>query len=443
MTDQVLRGAFDKPIDELILQFVASIECDKALIEVDITGSLAHVWMLEKTGVLSTEQAVKIRNGLLQILDEGIELKLEHEDVHMNIEKRLQELIGDDAKLLHTARSRNDQVALDLRLFVAKAQTDLISGLKALCQALVEQSRKHHDVIMPGYTHLQRAQPVLLAHVLLSFAEGLTRDIARLQPNLISPLGAGALAGTAIPINPSTSAQLLGAKGHFTNSIDAVSDRDFAVEFVFACSLTAVHLSQLAENLILWCTSEFGFIKLPDELTTGSSIMPQKKNPDCLELVRGKAGMFVGELVNLLTTLKALPFGYNRDLQETKPPVVRTAQTLKEAIAVCTLAIAKMEVCQEAMFQAASDENLLATDIAEFLVKQGVPFREAHSRVAALVKYGKPFSKLTIDEWQQAGVDPAVVELLNPLTSVTNRNSPGGTSPIQVQAQLLAKEKLL
>ncbi|HNB72512.1 MAG TPA: lyase family protein, partial [Acidobacteriota bacterium] len=252
MTEQVLRGAFDKPIDELILQFVASIECDKALIEVDITGSLAHVWMLEKTGVLSTEQAVKIRNGLLQILDEGIELKLEHEDVHMNIEKRLQELIGDDAKLLHTARSRNDQVALDLRLFVAQAQTDLISGLKALCQALVAQARKHHDVIMPGYTHLQRAQPVLLAHVLLSFAEGLTRDITRLQPNLISPLGAGALAGTAIPINPGISAQLLGAKGHFANSIDAVSDRDFAVEFVFACSLTAVHLSQLAENLILW-----------------------------------------------------------------------------------------------------------------------------------------------------------------------------------------------
>lgn len=415
MGQQVLRHTFTKPVDETILRFVASVADDKHLLECDIKGSLAHAAMLEKCGVLTSKQAANIKRGLQQILKEGLELKLEHEDVHMAVEKRLEEIIGADAKLLHTARSRNDQVATDLRLFVAERQKALRTELTKLCKALVD--RADPEVIMPGYTHLQRAQPVVFGHVMLSFFEMFKRDIERLERPLISPLGAGALAGTAIPIDPKFTAKQLGADGVFANSIDAVSDRDFAAEFVFACSLIAVHLSQLAENLILWCTKEFNFIRLPDELTTGSSIMPQKKNPDCLELVRGKAGQSVGELVNLLVTLKALPFGYNRDLQETKPPVIRVAQTVSDSIKVCTLAIHKMTLNKDVMLQAASDEGLFATDVVEDLVANGTPFRDAHSKVAEMVRDGKKLPE----------------KFVNPAKSVGSRKSHGGTSPENVK----------
>lgn len=418
MGQQVLRHTFTRPVDEKILRFVASVADDRHLVDCDVRGSLAHVAMLEKCGVLTSKQAANLRRGLRRILKEGLELKLEHEDVHMAVEKRLEEIIGPDARLLHTARSRNDQVATDLRLFVAERQKQLREELAALCRALAD--RADPEIIMPGYTHLQRAQPVVFGHVMLAFYEMFQRDIERLTRPFICPLGAGALAGTAIPIDPKFTARQLGADGVFQNSMDAVSDRDFAVEFVFACSLIAVHLSQLAENLILWCTREFDFIRLPDELTTGSSIMPQKKNPDCLELVRGRAGRTVGELVNLLVTLKALPLGYNRDLQETKPPVIRVAQTVSDCIRVCTLAVRRMTLNKDAMLKAASDEALFATDVVEDLVANGTPFRDAHTKVAEMVRDGRRLPQKFID----------------PAKSVRSRKSHGGTSPDNVRMRL-------
>jgi argininosuccinate lyase len=433
---QVLRHGFTAPVDDLVLRYVASVDEDRHLLGCDIRGSLAHVAMLEKTGVLSPERAERIRGGLRQILEEGLELVVEREDVHMNVETRLEELIGEDAKLLHTARSRNDQVALDLRLFVDERQTELREALQALSLALTEKAEAHLGVVMPGYTHLQRAQPVLFSHVMLSFREAFARDAKRFTIPLVSPLGACALAGTAVPTDPAFTAETLGASGVFANSIDAVSDRDFAAEFLFASALTATHLSQFAENLVLWCTEEFGFVRLPDELTTGSSIMPQKKNPDCLELVRGRAGQAVGELVNLLVTLKALPFGYNRDLQETKPPVIRVAQTLLDSIRVCELAVKKMTLREDSMRAAASDEYLFATDVAEYLVARGMPFREAHTRVSEVVKTGRKFSELTPADWESFGIDPAVSKLLDADASVRTRTSPGGTAPERVRERI-------
>lgn len=433
---QVLRSAFSEPMDELILRYVASVDEDAHLLACDIRGSLAHVAMLEKCGVVAPPQASSITAGLQQILAEGLELGVDDEDVHMAVERRLEQLIGADAKLLHTARSRNDQVALDLRLYVDDIQGRIRTALAALRDALVATAAKNARVVMPGYTHLQRAQPVLFAHVLLSFHDAIERDLHRFDIPLVSPLGAAALAGTAIPNDPAYTAKLLGAEAVFSNSIDAVSDRDFAAEFLFACALTATHLSQIAENLILWCTAEFGFVSLPDALTTGSSIMPQKKNPDCLELVRGRTGMFVGELTNLLVTLKALPFGYNRDLQETKPPIIRASQTLLRSINVCEIAISRLEVHDVAMEAAANDELLFATDLVERLVASGVAFREAHSRIAAIVKSGRKFCELTNEEWLHAGVAAHLASDLTPLGSVTSRASAGGTSPESVDRQL-------
>jgi argininosuccinate lyase len=433
---QVLRSAFTAPMDDLVLRYVASVGDDRHLLACDVRGSLAHAAMLAHAGVLSAEQAERISGGLRRILDEGLALELEHEDVHMAVERRLEELVGEDARLLHTARSRNDQVALDLRMFVDERQAELRGALGALAEALAAKAETHADVVMPGYTHLQRAQPVLFGHVMLAFRDAFVRDVGRFSAPFVSPLGAGALAGTAVPIDPAYTAELLGASGVFANSIDAVSDRDFAAEFLFACALAAVHLSQLAENLILWCSAEFGFVRLPDELTTGSSIMPQKKNPDCVELVRGRAGQALGELVNMLTTLKGLPFGYNRDLQETKPPVIRAAATLVDSIRVCELAISKMTVQAAAMLDAASDELLFATDVVERLVASGVPFRDAHGRVAEVVRAGRPFSELSDDDWRGFGIDPALARDLTPRGSVASRRSPGGTSPESLRAQL-------
>jgi argininosuccinate lyase len=433
---QVLRHGFTAPVDDLVMRYVASVDEDRFLIACDIRGSLAHVSMLEKTGVLTAERAERIRAGLRQILEEGLDLTVEREDVHMNVETRLEEIVGEDAKLLHTARSRNDQVALDLRLFVDERQGELREALQSLCAALTEKAKAHLDVVMPGYTHLQRAQPVLFSHVLLSFREAFARDADRFTIPLVSPLGACALAGTAVPTDPAYTAELLGAVGVFANSIDAVSDRDFAAEFLFASALAATHMSQLAENLVLWCTEEFGFVSLPDELTTGSSIMPQKKNPDCLELVRGRAGQSIGELVNLLVTLKALPFGYNRDLQETKPPVIRVASTLLDSIRVCELAIRKMMVGVAAMRAATGNEYLYATDVAEYLVARGMPFREAHTRVSEVVKSGRKFSELTPAEWEAFGIDPNVAQLIDADASVRTRTSQGGTAPDRVKERL-------
>jgi argininosuccinate lyase len=418
---QVLRSAFDAPMDDLVLRYVASVDEDRHLLAVDVRGSLAHVATLRHAGVVTAEQHDRIAAGLERILAEGLELSVEDEDVHMAVERRLEALVGEDARLLHTARSRNDQVALDLRLFVDERQRDVREALGALVAALEAKAAAHRDTVLPGYTHLQRAQPVALSTVLLAFREAFARDAGRFAIPLVSPLGACALAGTSVPTDPAHTAALVGATGVFANSIDAVSDRDFAAEFCFAASLAAIHLSQLAETLVLWCTSEFAFVHLPDELTTGSSIMPQKKNPDCLELVRGRAGQALGELVNMLTTLKALPLGYNRDLQETKPPVIRVAATLVDSIRVCELAVSRMQVNEARMLEAASDETLFATDIVERLVALGVPFRDAHARVASVVRSGRRFSDLGDEDWRAFGIDPRAAHSLTPHGSVASR----------------------
>ncbi|MGQ9898355.1 MAG: argininosuccinate lyase [Acidobacteriota bacterium] len=434
---QTLRAAFTAPMKEEIARFVASVEEDHCLLDADLQGSLAHVAMLEACRILTAEQAGRLRRGLEQIRAEGLELDPAYEDVHMNVERRLEALIGEDARLLHTARSRNDQVALDLRLYVREAENRLRAALGELTAALVDKAEAWADVVMPGYTHLQRAQPVSLAHILLAYHAMLWRDRERLRQPLISPLGAGALAGTAVPIDPHRTAQELGADGIFSNALDAVTDRDFAVVFVFACTLLAVHLSQLAETLILWCSQEFNFIHLPDELTTGSSLMPHKKNPDCLELVRGRTGQCVGELVNLLTTLKGLPTGYNRDLQETKPPVIRVSETVLASVKVCTLAVQGMTIHRDMMRRAALDERLYATDLVEKLVAQGVPFRTAYARIGNLVLRGVPFSQVTTDEWAALGLC-VMPETLTPEQSTAGRASHGGTSPERIANQIAA-----
>jgi argininosuccinate lyase len=434
---QALRAAFTAPMKNEIAHFVASVEEDRHLLEADLRGSLAHVAMLEACGILTASQAARLRQGLEQIRAEGLELDPAYEDVHMNVERRLEALIGEDARLLHTARSRNDQVALDLRLYVRDCENHLRAALDDLTMALVDKAEAYADVVLPGYTHLQRAQPVSLAHILLAYWAALRRDRERLRQPLISPLGAGALAGTAIPIDPHRTAHELGADGVFSNALDAVTDRDFAAAFVFACALLAVHLSQLAETLILWCSQEFNFIHLPDELTTGSSLMPQKKNPDCLELVRARTGQCIGELVNVLTTLKGLPTGYNRDLQETKPPVIRVSKTVLASVKVCTLAVQHMTVHREVMRQAASDEKLYATDLVERLVSQGTPFRTAYTMIGNLVRRGVGFSQVTGDEWATLGMR-VTPEMLTPEQSIAGRTSYGGTSPRRIAEQIAA-----
>jgi argininosuccinate lyase len=454
---RVLRKGFRLPLDPDVTAFVASAKDDEALVEADIRGSLAHVKMLQAQRLVTPRQAGRIRRGLQKILvsyrSGAWKLDPQHEDVHMNVEKRLETLIGEDARHLHTARSRNDQVALDLRLLVMTQIERLVAGTERLQLALVDLAEGHSDVIMPGYTHLQRAQPVLFAHVLGSFIEALARDTSRLKDAerrlSISPLGAGALAGSSLPIDPKISARAVGFGEHFANSIDAVSDRDFIAEFLFAGSMIAVHLSQMAENLILWTTREFGFVRLPDNLTTGSSLMPQKKNPDPIEIVRGKTGQPIGELVNLLVTLKGLPAGYNRDLQETKPPVVRASDTLAAALNVMRIAFREVKINRDRMLHAASDEDLMATDVAEYLVRHGVPFRHAHEAVSGLVAYardkGRDLSLLELADYKKFSVQfrEDVFDLFDPAKSIRAKVSAGSTGPEQVARALRAARKRL
>ncbi|HEY9777749.1 MAG TPA: argininosuccinate lyase [Planktothrix sp.] len=450
---QVLRTAFTEQLDPAISKIVTSIEEDKELIAADIKGSTAHCAMLTRQGLLTEEQGKSICDGLGYLAaqnDQGeLELLEEFEDVHMNIEKKLEKLIGDDAKRLHTARSRNDQVALDFRIYVGDCVSELVSTLQALQFALVRKANQYPHTVMPGYTHLQRAQPILFSHAMLAFWQMLDRDIERFATTKvrasISPLGAGAQAGTALEINPDFSAQVLGMHGIFANSIDAVMDRDFAVEFVMAASLCATHLSQLCETLIIWNTSEFGFIKFGDNATTSSSLMPQKKNPDPVEIVRGKTGAFAGELVNLLTTLKGLPLGYNRDLQETKAPVIRAFKTLSLCLSALSVAIDSIQVQPNAMKAAASDPDLMATDLVEYLVLKDVAFRTAHEAVAKAVQLaratGEGLSSLTLSQLQSCspafGTD--VYALFDPLKSAAAKTSPGGTG----SADAMASGKLL
>lgn len=447
---KVLRKAFNQPLDPAITTFVSSVEADANLATADILGSIAHVKMMMQTGLVSQQQGEKLLHGLtvLKLQAESGELALdaEYEDVHMNVEHKLDELIGIDAKSLHTARSRNDQVALDLRIYTVQ-HIELISDLiKQLCAELIAKGEQYIDVVMPGYTHLQRAQPISFGHAMHAFVEMLSRDLARFQDakkrTAISPLGAGAIAGSSLSIAPGISASELGFDGYFANSIDAVSDRDFAAEFVFVSSLTAVHLSQIAETFITWCSKEFDFVHFEDAVTTTSSLMPQKKNPDPIELVRAKTGTISGELINLMMTLKGLPIGYNRDLQETKPPVIKSANTIEQCLNALTLVVKAMSVNSAKTTEAASDPELMATDLVEYLVKKGVPFRAAHETVAAIVfdarEASTPLNQFPLENFKKFSdkFQTDVYEVFDPICSVNSKTTSGGTAISNVKLQL-------
>jgi len=444
-----LRSRFQKDADKRAQAYTASIPFDKRLDKEDIKGSIAHARALAKAGIISDKEAELIIMGLSSIREEiergEFQFKPELEDIHMNIEARLFDKIGEVAGKLHTARSRNDQIALDLRLFAKEAISETIARLKELQRALLDLAEENLDVILPGYTHLQHAQPVLLAHHLLAYFQMLQRDVERFRDCLersdVLPLGSGALAGVPYAIDCPFLAQELGFSRISENSIDAVSDRDFIVEYQAAAAMTMMHLSRLAEEIVLWSSSEFGFVELDDAYATGSSIMPQKKNPDVAELARGKTGRVYGNLIGILTTLKALPLSYNRDLQEDKEGFFDTVDTLLSTLDVFAGMVRTLRVHGDRTREAAAEGYILATDIADYLVKKGVPFRQAHTIIAELVRYameqGKTFHQLSLDEYQR--FSPLFDQDVRSITlesSLAARNLPGGTAPEQVDQAL-------
>jgi len=450
-------GRFTKNTDQLVEEFTASIHFDKELAEEDIQGSLAHVTMLAKCGIIPEEDADRIKDGLLQILGMvrrgEMEYSVSDEDIHMNIEKQLIEMIGPVGGKLHTGRSRNDQVALDMHLYLRNRVVETVDLLAKLQRALIQQARGNLDTILPGYTHLQRAQPVLFAHHLMAYVSMLQRDIERFQDSYkrinMLPLGAGALAGTTFPIDRHFVAEQLGFDGVYENSMDAVSDRDFIVEFLSNASLVMMHLSRFCEEIILWSSTEFQFVELDDAFCTGSSIMPQKKNPDVAELIRGKTGRVYGHLVGLLTLLKSLPLAYNKDMQEDKEGMFDTVKTLHGALRLFAPMIETMKVNKQRMREAVSQDFSNATDIADYLVKKGLPFRQAHEVIGKTVLYciqqGKFLLDLTLEEFKQfsALFDSDIYEVLQPETVVNARNVYGGTATPQVQAAIARAESIL
>lgn len=457
MSEKLWGGRFSKTTDEMINEFQASIGFDRRMYREDIAGSLAHAAMLAKVGILSEEDCAAIEKGL-----KGILAQIEHgdfdfsvalEDIHMNIEKRLTDAIGDAGSRLHTARSRNDQVALDTHLFVRHAVVDVMAHIRALQQALTESAAQHRDVIMPGYTHLQRAQPILFSHHLMAYFGMLARDFERFQGVYartdIMPLGAGALAGTTLPIDRQFVAQRLHFERIYTNSLDAVSDRDYILEFLSAASILMVHLSRLSEEIILWCSREFSFVELDDAHCTGSSMMPQKKNPDVSELVRGKTGRVVGHLMAMLMAVKGLPLAYNKDLQEDKEGLFDAIDTVKFSLAVYAQLIRGMKLREDVMRHAVEADYSNATDLADYLVRKGLPFRKAHAvagqAVAQCIARGIYLAELPIADYQQLSPLFAedIYDAISPETCVSCRNSYGGTSYEQAEMQLEAAKNLM
>jgi len=443
-------GRFGEPVDELVKRYTASVGFDLRLAQFDIQGSLAHARMLHAVGVLSAQDLGDIEHGMAQIGDEirsgRFQWSIDLEDVHLNIEKRLTDLVGDAGKRLHTGRSRNDQVATDVRLWLRAAIDGIEHLLHALQRQLVDLAEPHADTVMPGFTHLQVAQPVSFGHHLLAYYEMLQRDRARLadcrrRVNRL-PLGAAALAGTTYPIDRDMVARELGFDGLCGNSLDAVSDRDFAIEFCACAALIMTHLSRLSEELILWMNPRFGFVMLADRYCTGSSIMPQKKNPDVPELVRGKTGRVNGHLVALLTLMKSQPLAYNKDNQEDKEPLFDTADTLADTLQVFTGMMSGVSVNAAAMRRAAAEGFATATDLADYLVKKGLPFREAHEAVARAVRYageqGKDLAALALLELQNFSplIEQDVFDVLTLEGSLNARDHPGGTAPAQVRAAI-------
>ncbi|MFC1987157.1 argininosuccinate lyase [Chloroflexota bacterium] len=451
-----IRGRFQKAADKLAAKYTVSISFDWRLYPYDIAGSIAHAKMLAKQDVISAEEAKIITDGLAAIkkeIEQGkFQFNPELEDIHMNIEARLIEKVGEAGGKLHTARSRNDQVALDMRLFAKEAISQTMGRIRELQQVLVVLAEANKNVIMPGYTHLQRAQPVLLAHHLLAYFEMLQRDIDRFNDCLkrvdVMPLGSGAVAGVAYNIDREFLARELGFSQVSQNSLDAVSDRDFIVEYEADASLCMMHLSRLAEEIILWSSAEFDFIELDEAYATGSSIMPQKKNPDVAELVRGKTGRVYGHLMALLTTMKALPLSYNRDMQEDKEGFFDSVDTLLSSLEVFTGMVKTLRVKAENTKQAVGQGYILATDLADYLVKKGAAFRTAHDIVARLVSYamekGKLFSELKLTEYK--GLSSLFEDDVYSITvesSLAARDNIGGTAPQRVEQALARAKKII
>ena len=443
-------GRFTENVSEFTQRFGASLPVDKALYAQDIAGSKAHAHMLAKVGVISHEDADAIDSGLERVknrIESGdFTFDINDEDIHMSVERALTADIGDAGARLHTGRSRNDQVATDTRLFAKKRAHDLMHANVALRHALVEQAERHFDVILPGYTHMQHAQPVLFSHHMLAYVWMLTRDFERLaaaeRAADASPLGAAALAGTTYPLDRQMTAAELGFSKVIPNSLDAVSDRDFLLDLDYACAVSCMHLSRLCEELVLWSTSEFGFIELSDSFSTGSSIMPQKKNPDFAELIRGKTGRVVGNLVSLLVTMKALPLAYNKDLQEDKYGVIDSAKTLEDCLQCAAGMIETMQIKPDNMMAQAKKGHLAATDVADYLAKKGLPFRHAHEVVGHLVLLcehrGCNLDDLPLEDFKAASplFEEDITSALNLEGIVKARTTEGGTGNSVVRQQL-------
>lgn len=457
MSEKLWGGRFSQATDQLVEKFNASIDVDKRLYASDIKGSIAHLKMMAHEGIIPREEADTLIQGLDRVRD-----KMDHneipftdslEDIHMHVEDALGHESGDLAKKLHTGRSRNDQVALDIRIYLKEETLNIIQMLKGFQRALVTMASEHLTVIMPGYTHMQRAQPVLFAHHLLAYYEMMNRDIQRFEDSIkrvdVMPLGTAALAGTTYPLNREYTRQVLDFGSVSENSIDSVSDRDFVMEFISHASICMIHLSRLSEELILWSSSEFSFITISDAFTTGSSIMPQKKNPDVAELVRGKTGRVVGNLMAILTTMKSLPMAYNKDMQEDKEPLFDTIDTLKICTEVYTRMLPHIQVHADRMKQACKQGFLNATDFADYLVNRGLPFRQAHSVAGKAVAFGlsqnKELDDLSLEELQTFSelIDGDIYHFISLDQMIARRVSYGGTSFDNVARAVERAEKEL
>lgn len=451
-------GRFTRETNELVEEFTASIEFDQQLALEDIEGSLAHVQMLGECDIISKEDVETIHKGLhalkSKILRGELMYSVEHEDIHMNIEKHLIDEIGSVGGKLHTGRSRNDQVATDMHLFLKRKTIEVIALVDSVQQAILSQSKTNVETVLPGYTHLQRAQPISFAHHLMAYFWMLERDKERLIDSLkrvdVLPLGAGALAGTTFSINRERVAELLGFDSIYPNSMDAVSDRDFILEFLSIASIMMTHISRLSEEMVIWSSQEFGFIELDDSFCTGSSIMPQKKNPDVPELLRAKTGRTYGNLMGLLTVLKGLPLAYNKDMQEDKEGMFDTVKTVEGTLKLLAPMIETMTVNDKTMRRAVTEDYSNATDLADYLVTKGMPFRKAHSVVGRIVLHGiqekKYLADIRIDEYKTFSewFEADLYDILIPENVVAARKSPGGTSQKQVRKQIeLAEAKLL
>lgn len=448
--DKLWGGRFTQPTDKFVEEFTASIAFDKRLYRHDIRGSIAHARMLGRQGIIPPEDTEAIVGGLQDILGRiesgSFDFSVSLEDIHMNIEAQLTQKIGEAGKRLHTGRSRNDQVALDIRLYLRDEIAEISGYLGLLIDILLFKAEKHLGVIMPGYTHLQIAQPVLFSHHMLAYVEMFKRDRGRMEDCLkrlnVLPLGSGALAGTTFPIDREYVAQLLEFPEVTRNSLDSVSDRDFSLEFLSSASILMMHLSRFSEELIIWSTSEFRFIELSDAFCTGSSIMPQKKNPDVPELVRGKTGRVYGNLVALLTVMKALPLAYNKDMQEDKEPLFDTVDTVKGSIRIFAEMIREMRLNSDRMRAAAAGGFSTATDVADYLVRKGMPFRDAHEVVGKAVRYciesKKEMQELTLAEWQgfSGSIEEDIMAAITLDASVNARSATGGTALERVREEI-------